>query len=89
MALPLRAISAVIWHFVSLILALQSVGFFAVARGDNAQLGWFLIAIQFGTAALFIYCGVMMLGTLWIMPQWVIFAALGALGLWGMKKGAL
>lgn len=86
--LPLRAISAVIWHFVSLILAVQAVGLFAVARRPNPQLAGMLIAIQIGTAGLFVFFGVTMLGTLWIMPQWVIFGTLGALGLWGMKKGA-
>ncbi len=88
MDLALRAISAVIWHFVSLMLALQAVGFYAVARGPNRELAWFLIAIQLGTAVLFLFYGATMLGTVWIMGQWTIFLAIGALGLWGMKKGA-
>ncbi len=86
--LSLRAISAVIWHFVSLVLALQAVGFYAAARKTNRELAMFLIAIQLGTAALFLFYGFTMLGTVWIMGQWTFFLVIGALGLWGMKKGA-
>jgi hypothetical protein len=81
----LRAISAVIWHFISLILLLQSVAFWVLAKRPNWELAWFLTAIQFGFAALFIYYGLTMLGSIWIMPQWVVFLGIGILSLLGQK----
>ncbi len=84
--LPLRAISAVLWHFVSLILALQALGFLSVARTANRDLSLMLIAIQIGTAVLFVFYGLTMLGTIWLMPQWTIFLTVAALGLWGLMR---
>lgn len=84
--LPLRAISAVLWHFVSLILALQSLGFISLARASNRDLSLMLIGIQIGTAVLFVFYGMTMLGSVWIIPQWTIFLTIAALGLWGLWR---
>ena len=84
--LPLRAISAVLWHFVSLILALQSLGFLSLARAPNRDLSLMLIGIQIGTAVLFVFYGMTMLGSVWIMQQWTIFLTIAALGLWGLWR---
>lgn len=82
----LRAISAVLWHFASLVLALQTIAFWALSQRANPTMGWLLIGVQGGTAALFLFYGATLLGTIWIMPQWTIFLALAALGLWGQKR---
>ena len=84
--LPLRAISAVLWHFVSLILALQSLGFLSLARASNRDLSLMLIGIQIGTAVLFVFYGMTMLGSVWIIPQWTIFLTIAVLGLWGLWR---
>lgn len=84
--LPLRAISAVMWHFVSLILALQTLGFLRVAQRPNPEMSVLLIGVQLGTAALFVFYGLSMLGSVWIMPQWTIFLTIAALGLWGLRR---
>lgn len=84
--LPLRAISAVLWHFVSLILALQTLGFLSLARASNRDLSLMLIGIQIGTAVLFVFYGMTMLGSIWIIPQWTIFLTIAALGLWGLWR---
>lgn len=86
LALDLRAISAVIWHFVSLVLALQTIAFWGISQRKNDALAWYLIATQFGFAALFVLFGAVMLGTLWVMPQWTIFFVIGGLALWGLRK---
>ena len=43
----------------------------------------FLTAIQTGFAALFLFYGQTMLGTVWVLAQWTIFLALAALIIWG------
>ncbi|MFN3606773.1 MAG: hypothetical protein ACK4SS_06185, partial [Cypionkella sp.] len=82
----LRAISAVIWHFVSLILLLQSVAFWVLTKRPNWELAWFLTAIQFGFGALFIYYGLTMLESIWTKPQRVVFNWIGVLSHLGQKN---
>lgn len=81
--LPLRAISAVLWHFVTLMLALQTAALLWLARHPDRAMATFLTAIQTGFAALFLFYGQTMLGTVWVLAQWTIFLALAALIIWG------
>lgn len=87
--LPLRAISAVLWHFVTLMLAVQSIALLWLARHPDWALAALLASIQIGFAGLFLYYGQTMLGTVWVLGQWTIFAALATLiiwGQWGVKR---
>jgi hypothetical protein len=83
MELPLRAISAVLWHLVTMLLAVQSIALLWLARHPERAMAGFLVAIQVGFAGLFLYYGQTMLGTVWILGQWTIFAALALLIVWG------
>jgi hypothetical protein len=85
--LPLRAISAVLWHMVTLLLILQTAALFWLARNPNPALASLLASIQIGFAGLFLLYGQTMLGTVWILGQWTIFLALAALILWGQWGG--
>lgn len=87
--LPLRAISAVLWHFVSLMLALQAVALLWLARHPDGAMAALLTAIQIGFAVLFMFYGQTMLGTVWILGQWTIFLTLAVLiicGQWGRVR---
>lgn len=42
-----------------------------------------LVAIQIGFAGLFLFYGQTMLGTVWTLGQWTIFAVLAVLIVWG------
>ncbi len=87
LAPQLRAISAVLWHEVSALLLVQSVALAWDARHTrrNQALLGVLLALQVSFAALFVFCGWSVLGTVWVMPQWIIFTALAALMAWGLR----
>ncbi len=84
--LPLRAISAVVWHAVTILLAVQAVALLWLARHPNGAMALLLVAIQIGFAGLFLFYGQTMLGTVWILGQWTIFLALAALIVWGQWR---
>jgi hypothetical protein len=81
--LPLRAVSAVLWHAVTITLALEAVALLWLAKYPNQPMAILLIAIQIGYAGLFLFYGQTMLGTVWQLGQWTIFLVLAALILWG------
>lgn len=90
--LGLRAISAVLWHAVTVILLVFSAGCFWMVRHDNPALAVVISAVQLGFAALFLVYGIWMLGTVWLMPQWIIFLLVPALigmGLRGQHRTAI
>jgi hypothetical protein len=81
--LPLRTISAVLWHMVTVLLAIQTAALFWLVRHPNGPLATLLVTIQIGFAGLFLFYGQTMLGTVWQLGQWTIFLALAALIAWG------
>ncbi len=85
--LPLRAISAVLWHFVTVMLVLQTAALLWLSRHPERGLAALLLAIQIGFAGLFICYGQTMLGTVWHLGQWTIFLALAFLIAWGQWAG--
>ena len=88
MALPLRAISAILWHAVSMLLVLQAAALMWLAHHPNPALSLFIAVVQIGFAALFLFYGVTMIGSVWVLGQWVIFVAIAALVLWGIRPTA-
>ncbi len=88
MPLPLRAVSAILWHFVSAMLFLQAIAFGWLALRPNMPLAWFLSAVQLCFAGLFLFYGLTMLGSIWVLLQWTIFTAIAGLALWGQWSGA-
>ena len=82
----LRAMSVVLWHAVSMTLALQAVTMLWLARHPSRPLGLFVAAGHLGWAVLFLIVGQVMLGTIWDLGQWTIFAVLAGLTLWGAAR---
>jgi hypothetical protein len=82
----LRAMSVVLWHAVSLGLALQAITMFWLAKNPSRPLGLFIAAGHLGWAVLFLIVGQTMLGTVWDFGQWVIFLALAGLALLGAAR---
>lgn len=81
-----RAVAAVIWHAITWILILMAVGIAWLSRNPNPALDAMVVAIQLGFAALFLFYGTWLLGTVWPMPQWIIFTAIPALMIWGRHQ---
>ena len=90
-ALPaeLRAMSGVLWHAVSVELAVFAAALLWVARRPNPPLSVTLAAIQLGFGGLFLWYGYALLGSVWVLAQWTIFLTLASLILWGARDKAL
>lgn len=82
----LRALSAVLWHAVTIALLVFAAGCIWLARTPNPALVLLIGAIQVGYAGLFLFYGVTRLGTLWVMPQWIIFLLVPALMVIGLRR---
>ncbi|WP_316015624.1 hypothetical protein [Roseobacter sp. HKCCA0434] len=80
----LRAISAVLWHAVTVILIVMAGATAWLAMRPEPGLAVALIAICLGWAGLFVWYGLRQLGTVRDMPQWGLFLALAGLIGWGM-----
>lgn len=90
-ALPdvVRAIGSVLWHAVTWMLVLMAVALGWLSLRRNPALFVMVAAMQVGFAALFVFYGWTLLGTLWETPQWVIFSVIPAImlfGLWQDKR---
>lgn len=82
----LAAIAAVLWHAVTVVLIVLACGLWVLARRHDPALETVLAGIQIGFAALFLVYGLTRLGTVWDMPQWVIFLAIPALTRFGQSR---
>lgn len=69
----LRAVSAVVWHGVTVILAAFALALFWMARHPNKPMAVLIIGVLLGFAALFFTYGLSAMGNVWDMPQWIIF----------------
>jgi hypothetical protein len=72
----LLTLTLVLWHAVSVTLAVFAVALWHLSGHTNPALEATLAAVQIGFAALFLYYGATRLGTIWLLPQWVIFLVL-------------
>ena len=52
----------------------------------NGPLFWMVFAALAGFAGMFLFYGLTDLGTLWPMPQWIIFLAVAGLMVWGERR---
>lgn len=92
---PLRAsdgdpvftsVFSVVWHFVTLQLALMALGLWHLSIHPNPALFWGLWMSLAGTGALFVGYGLNDLHSLWPMPQWIAFWGVAALMLPGARR---
>lgn len=88
-ALPdpaLAAFAAVLWHAVTVVLIVLAYGLWVLGGRRDPALETILSGVQIGFAALFLFYGLTRLGTVWDMPQWLIFLALPALTRFGQSR---
>jgi len=81
-----RGVAAVIWHAITWILILLAVAIGWLSRKENPALNAMVIATQLGFSVLFVYYGLTLLGTLWLMPQWTIFTGIPVLMMVGQWR---
>ena len=89
-ALPdpgLAAFAALLWHAVTVVLIVLAYGLWVLAGRRDPALEITLSGVQIGFAGLFLFYGLTRLGTVWDMPQWLIFLALPALTRFGQSRG--
>ena len=83
-----KAVFIVIWHAVTAVLLINAIALAIAARAAGAMPVALLVAAQYlAFTALFLFYGATMLGTLWPMPQWIIFIAIAAVILWPYRPG--
>lgn len=84
----LAAFISVLWHAVTVVLIVLTIGLFRLAYHPDRSLEAVLSAIQLGFAALFLFYGATRLGTIWPMPQWVIFIGIPVLTRFGQRHSS-
>lgn len=82
----LRTFISVMWHAITVILALNSAALLVAARRRPSQeaLVWFVCCQYVAFAVLFVFYGVYQLDSLLLMPQWIVFALISGLALTGL-----
>lgn len=82
----LAAMSAVLWHAITINLIVFAGAYFWLALYPSRPLLIAIVAMQTGWILLFLFYGVSMLGSLWLMPQWVIFLTVLLLSFYGAAR---
>lgn len=82
----LAAFAVILWHAVTVVLAVLAVGLWVLSRRYDPAFEMVLSAIQLGFAALFVFYGLTRLGSLMPMPQWIVFLAIPALTRFGQSR---
>lgn len=82
----LAAFAALLWHAVTVKLAVLAAGLWVLANRQDPALEAILAALQIGLAVLFIFYGLTRLESLLLMPQWIIFLAIPALTRFGQSR---
>lgn len=82
----LAAFAAVLWHAVTVVLAVLAVGLWVLSSRHDPAFEAILSTIQLGFAALFLFYGMTRLGSLTPMLQWVIFLAIPVLTRFGQNR---
>ncbi|MFV2002761.1 MAG: hypothetical protein ACC619_07235 [Paracoccaceae bacterium] len=87
LAPDIRAVAAIVWHAVSLILIVNSVVLIGAAMNRPwGRAGVPIVAAQYlGFVGLFIFLGISFLGNITDLPQWTAFAAISAMVGLGMR----
>lgn len=70
----LKAVAAILWHFISAALAIAAIAGLALWRRPNRDLALTVAALVASLGILFIFYSLTRLGSLWALPQWTIFA---------------
>ncbi len=82
----LKAFASILWHAVTVVLVIFTVALYSLSNRPDWRLEATLGAVQLGFASLFLAYGALRLGTIWMMPQWIIFAGLPLLTRIGQRQ---
>lgn len=87
LSLKLKAFASILWHFVSVVLFINSFVLYFAARHPAicGPLVLVVTAQYLSASGLFLFYGAARLGTLWVMPQWIIFSVMVAICLLGLR----
>ncbi len=77
-AIP-RSVMSVVWHMVSVMLAVMAVALYWCAGHRNSALELTVLALQIGTVALFLGYTLVDFRALFALPQWTLFLATAGL----------
>ncbi len=83
----LKTFISLMWHAITITLAIDSAALLLATRYSPSQkaLVWF-VCCQYGAfAALFVFYGAFHLGSLLLMPQWIVFLLISGLALAGLR----
>ena len=75
----LRSVLSVVWHMVSLELALCTAALILLTQTKNPALFIFCLVTMVGTAILFIGYTLFDFGSIWALPQWIAFVGVSGL----------
>lgn len=83
----LKTFISVMWHAVTLILAINSAALLLAMRQSPSQkaLVWFVCCQYLAFAALFVLYGALQLGSLLLLPQWIVFVLISGLAITGLR----
>jgi len=68
-----RGVAMVVWHMVTLVLALSTLGIAYLSGSQNIALSSFVFALMLGFGLIFLVLNISMFGALFAMPQWTVF----------------
>ena len=81
-----QSVLSVVWHMVTLVLAIMAITYWVLWQRPAVALAASNGAICLGIALLFLGYGMADLGTLWPMPQWIIFLLVFGLTCLGLRR---
>ncbi|MEM1301051.1 MAG: hypothetical protein AAGH17_00595 [Pseudomonadota bacterium] len=81
-----RSVMAVVWHAITAVALVLAAAMIWTARHRNPAVILLTLAINVSFIALFWAIGIAELGSLLLMPQWIIFATISLVMLWGLKR---
>ncbi|WP_224815204.1 hypothetical protein [Hasllibacter sp. MH4015] len=80
-----RAVSAVVWHALTALFVVFGGAMIWTAWNGGRALVVTLLAVNAAFIALFLAIGIVALGTIWPMPQWVLFGVISGVMIWGLR----
>lgn len=86
LALPLRSISAVLWHAVTLTLLTGGIVAALLARRPNTAASIGIGLYSLGYVPIFMFYAVSLQSSVWALPQWVLFLAYAGLIFAGTRR---
>lgn len=75
----IRTVSGVVWHGITTVMIVFTLGLLYLARQRNRPLEVVMAGVQVGFAGLFLYYGFAKLGNITMMPQWIVFLLIPSL----------